>query len=304
MTESQRARGVTSPFRGRVCNLLFGLLAVLAPAARAQSIPATFSKVGAEYRLTLQPDPALYFGFQHSEDLLLPWMTEALSLSGATPIIFGYTPGTGELRGFFRARGISVSAPEDQDGDLIDDIWELQHPSDLDPLDPNDAVLPSTEADALPGETNLQYYRRKRGIEGRQEAISREVALFNFGSPVHGTEALSRVISVFNGDGLPTSLLQQVYSREVTAFNFGSPLANFEAVSRQVTAFNFGSPLAQNEAISRLVSVFNGENPPDSGIQEAYSREVSAFNYGSAPHSTEAISRKISVQNTQGTPNP
>ena len=37
---------------------------------RAGSLPFTFTKVGPEYRLTLQPDATLYFGFQHTDDLL------------------------------------------------------------------------------------------------------------------------------------------------------------------------------------------------------------------------------------------
>lgn len=258
-------------------------------------IPATFTKVGAEYRLTLQPDPALYFGFQHTLDLLVPWTTEAMSLSGASPIIFGDTPPPSELRGFYRARGISVSAPEDQDNDFIDDIWELEHPY-LNPLNPNDAFQLSPAADALAGENNLNYYRRKRNIVPLKEAISHEVSLFNFGAPIAPVEALSRTVSIFNGQSIPL-FPPEVYSRETSVFNFGSPLVATEAISRETSVFNFGSPLASVEAISRQVSVFNGQGVP-TFPPEVYSREVTTFNFGAPTASVEAISRQVSVLNT------
>jgi hypothetical protein len=293
MAEPQRHGAAPSRLLGRVCNLLLWLL-LLAPAALAQSLPATFSKVGPEYRLTLGADPALYFGFQHTEDLLLPFGYVAMSLGEPGPIIFGYTPAASELRGFFRARGISVSAPEDQDNDFMDDIWELQHPY-LNPLNPNDAFLPSPEPDAG-GRNNLDYYRFKRGIIPLKEAITREVTVFNFGAPLVAAEALSRTVSIFNGASIPT-FPPEVYSREVSAFNFGSPLATSEAITREVSVFNFGSPPAQVEAISRALSVFNGQSIPD-GTAEVYSREVTAFNYGAPTATVEAISRAVSVLNT------
>ena len=71
---------------------------------RADGLPYTFTKVGPEYRLTLQPSTSLYFGFQQTADLLQEWNTIQLSLGGTGPI-FGYTPAVSELRAFLRARG-------------------------------------------------------------------------------------------------------------------------------------------------------------------------------------------------------
>ncbi len=266
----------------------------LGPSSFGQGLTAEFSKVGAEYRITLQPNPALYFGFQHSADLKVPWSYVMMALGNAGPT-FGYTPAASERSGFFRARGISVSAPEDQDNDFLDDIWELQH-GYLNPLNPNDAFQLSPEPDRLTGENNLDYYRRKRGIVPLKEAITREVTVFNFGTAIARGEAISRTISIFNGQSIPT-FPPEVYSREVSAFNFGSPLATTEAIGRAVTVFNFGSPPAQVEAISRALSVFNGQSVP-SGTPEVYSREVTAFNFGAPTASVEAISRAVSVLNT------
>jgi len=163
-----------------------------------------------------------------------------MALGTPTPT-FGYTPLPTETKGFFRARGISVSAPEDQDNDFMDDIWEITHSSYLDPLNPNDAFQVSLEPDHLPGENNLEYYRRKRGIVPLKEAIAREVSIFNFGQPTATGEAVSRTVSIFNGQSIPI-FPGEVYSRETSVFNFG---------------FNFGAPTAGVEAISRAVSVLN-----------------------------------------------
>jgi hypothetical protein len=127
-----------------------------------------------------------------------------------------------------------------------------------------------------------------------QDAISREVSVFNFGLlglPTAGAEAISREVSVFNfGElGLPTAGTEAI-SREVSVFNFGAlglPTAGTEAISREVSVFNFGElglPTAGTEAISREVSVFNFGvlGLPTAGT-EAISREVSVYNYGVLP---------------------
>jgi len=294
MAEKRSLSEAVSRSSGRICNLFLGCLLLLAPAARAQSIPVTFSKIGSEYHLTLQPNPALYFGLQQRVDLLLPWTTRkmALGIDGPT---FVYPPVPGETRGFFRARGISVSAPEDLDNDGMDDVWEITHMG-LDPLLANDANLDSTEPDALPGESNLEYYQRKRGIVPLKQVYSREVTTFNFGAAISAVEAISRPVSVFNGQSIPFGA-GEVYSRETSVFNFGSPLVSTEAISRETSVFNFGSPLVSVEAISRQVSVFNGQSVP-TGAGQVYSREVTAFNFGAPTAGVEAISREVSVNNT------
>lgn len=262
----------------------------------ADGLPFTFTKVGPEYRLTLQPSTTLYFGFQQTADLYQPFTNVHMALGTPGPI-FGYTPAAGEIRAFLRARGISVSEPEDQDNDYLDDVWELQHPY-LDPLNPNDAFAASPEPDAG-GRSNLDYYFFKRGTirlrevysheasvfnfgspTAAQEAISREASVFNFGSAPANVEAVGRELSVFNGESVPTSGIAEVYSREISTFNFGSP------------------PVQGVEVIGRELSVFNGESVPTGDIAEVYSREVTAFNFGSPSAATEAISREVSVLNT------
>lgn len=289
--------------------------------ARAQDFPFTFNKVGPEYQLGLGQTSEYYYGFQRSDDLRF-FDTILLSL-GSTGPTFGYTPPVGEKRAFFRAKRISVSAPEDQDNDLIDDFWELSRLY-LDPFNPNDAFMPSPEPDAG-GRNNLDYFLWKRGTVRLNEVHTREVSVFNFGTSTVGQEAVSRQISVFNGQSIPADAIKEVYSREVSAYNFGSNPAEVEAISRAVsvfngqsipadgikeiysrelTTYNFGSNPAEVEAISRAVSVFNGEGPPTYSIPEYYSRAVSVHNFGEDPAAVEAISRAISVYNGDGIPGP
>ena len=262
----------------------------------AADLPYTFTKVGPEYRLTLQPNPALYFGFRHTGDLTQPFVTIQMALGDSGPI-FGYTPALNELQGFFRARGISVSAPEDQDGDLIDDVWELKHAAYLNPLFPNDANLLSPEPDAG-GRNNLDYYRWKLGITPTKEVVSREISAFNFGEAIFKTEVVSREVSAFNGESIPL-FHGEIYSREVSAFNLGAPLSLAEVVSKESerlqfrqSAGGFGSRLEKDQPV-------NGESINTSEIPEVYSREVTTFNFGAAIASTEIISREVSVNNTQ-----
>jgi hypothetical protein len=70
----------------------------------------------------------------------------------------------------------TVSAPEDQDNDFIDDLWELTHPY-LNPLNPNDAFQLSPELDRFAGENNLDYaeYRAMKFafLRGDGAAVSR-----------------------------------------------------------------------------------------------------------------------------------
>ncbi len=107
-----------------------------------------------------------------------------------------------------------------------------------------------------------------------EEAISREVSLFNFGQSPATIEAVSR---------------------EVSLFNFSQP-SGTEAISREVSIFNFGQPSGL-EAISREVSLFNFFLTASSTNLETISREVSVFNYFQSLNSVEAISREVSVSN-------
>ena len=100
------------------------------------------------------------------------------------------------------------------------------------------------------------------------DAISREVSIFNFGLP-----------------SITTNI--EAISREVSVFNYGVPsvATNLEAVSREVSIFNYDVPLiaTNQETISREISVFNYGVPFVSTNLEAIAREVSLFNYGVPP---------------------
>jgi alpha-tubulin suppressor-like RCC1 family protein len=73
-------------------------------------------------------------------------------VSGATGTLFDPKPP--DARAFYRVRQVALDQPLDLDGDGIDDVYELQRPSFLNPLDPRDAGL-DLDND---GRSNLQEY--------------------------------------------------------------------------------------------------------------------------------------------------
>lgn len=90
-------------------------------------------------------------------------------------------------------------------------------------------------------------------INARQQAVSREVSIFNWYTLPAGKEAISREISTFNWFALPDG--KEAISREVSTYNWFSQPDGKEAISREVSTFNWFSPPAGKEAISREISV-------------------------------------------------
>jgi hypothetical protein len=184
-------------------------------------------KSGEEYQITVGELPLHYFHFQHSTDLR-QFSTIGASLGTPAPT-FGYLPGIGETRGFFRAEAVSAWSPADVDQDGMDDLWELLN--GLDPLDPADGGQPSTPH---PGMTNLEAYRFRFGLTRVTEFYSVETSVFN------STFAISEEVSVFN-----------------TPPNAGPAIA---AISTEVSVFNGFSIQPAAHALSIEVSVLNS-NP-------------------------------------------
>jgi len=143
-------------------------------------------------RFTTPADAQRYFVLYESENLsvftpiaaeladdLLEWETDVTG---------------GSDRFFWRFALISLFAPQDTDGDGIDDVYELQRPGLLDPLDASDA---NDDPDQN-GRTHLQEYLAFFFGDGAStpQFYSRETTSFNFGAPRE--EAVSREITSFN----------------------------------------------------------------------------------------------------------
>lgn len=269
------------------------ILLILAGNSSSVAVTLLIEKTGAAtFNLLTPQNSAIYYFLEDSMDMET---FDPFSMAlGDTASVWQLTV-TAELPArFFRATGISVFAPNDMDGDGIDDIYELRHPH-LDPLNPHDAQMLDPEGDGL---TYLQVYRQRFGLGSNppqiysrevtsfnfgvplEAALSREVGLFNFGAPLFSMEARSRELSVFNGEG-------------------GAGIGGIPVIhSREVSAYNFGESPHSGELLSREMSVFNGAGGPAmDSIPQAYSRELTAFNLGSPPQSGEVISRELSVFN-------
>jgi hypothetical protein len=104
----------------------------------------------------------------------------------AAAVLGGIDPGLlkdqrlGVSGGFYRVRQVPLGDPLDVDGDGIDDVYELRHPSLLDPLNPADAGL-DADGDGL---SNLEEYRR-----GSDPAVINPTTLIS--SPANGEQAVS-----------------------------------------------------------------------------------------------------------------
>ena len=200
-------------------------------------------------------NPGTYYLLEESGDFL-NWGPADMSLG--LPSELELDPNA--PRRLFRVIPFSQFAPLDSDGDGMDDVYELNNPDILNPLDPSDGSKLNPSGSGM---TNYQHYLLLFGItsykilqrEGREvslfnfgspsatfEANSREQSLFNFGSPSATFEANSREISIFNGEAVPYSDLLQIETREVSVFNFGSPSATLEVITREVSALNFDEP--------------------------------------------------------------
>jgi hypothetical protein len=246
--------------------------------------------------LSALEDPASYYILEASSDLIR-FKPEAVTPGVPAPRWERTAPANIPVA-YYRLRRVPLDAPLDTDGDGIDDVWELHRPGILDALDPTDAVR-DPDGD---GSSHLDdYLGHRRGTRGNDDlpndAISRELSIFNYGAPTATEEAISQEVSVYNGEAPPPSDIFEAVSREISIFNAGEPTAFIESISPEVSVFNFGSPPASIEAISLEVSVYNGETPPQSDIFDAVSREVSIFNRGEPSAVIEAISREISVFN-------
>jgi hypothetical protein len=271
-----------------ICLFLASLLPTTA--IHALGIISGFRVENGVITVQFEENPGVYYLLEYSPDLTT-WGPADMSLG--IDSVLDLTPGV--IKGFFRAVPYSKFSPLDSDGDGIDDVYELNHSSVLDPLNPNDG---SQLAPGGGGLTNYQVYLSLFGItsykilqrEGREvsvfnfgsgaafETITREQSVFNFGSPSATVEANSREISLYNGQAVPVSDLAQRESREWSVFNFGSPSASVEANSREI-------------------SLYNGQAVPVSDLLQRESREWSVFNFGSPSATYEAISREVSVLN-------
>lgn len=250
-----------------------------------------------ELPIAKTPNSSIYYNLQRSETLAGDFQAAILSLGTVPPIWNVFPLAPYRALGFFRVQVLSAFDSLDSDGDRIDDVWELTY--GLNPIFAGDANGISTFLDANNNQlTWLQAYRQLFGRDiPDKEVYGREYSVFNFGLPSANYEAISREVSLYNGESPPLTDIQEVYSREVSSFNFGEPFGSADALSREYSVFNFGEPSAPYEANSREVSVYNGESAPLTDIQEAYSREVSVFRFDLPTANYEAISREVSVFN-------
>lgn len=190
----------------------------------AATITLSSQPIAGGYRLTATEEVSTYFVLQASGDLRA-FAPIAMDM-GAGGAVWE-VPDT-SMRQFWKVRQVSVFAPEDSDGDYIDDIYEINHPV-LNPLNAADALR------TVPGGgiSYLQEYRALYGLGSEPPQVySREVSAFNHGAPC-----------------------EAALSREVSAFNLGAPLFSVESLSREVSVLNGeGGPARDGGAPEALLN--------------------------------------------------
>lgn len=186
-------RSIWKSARAAVVALAATFVCALLGPSRSLAATLSIESTGPEtLELSISEDPASYFYLQQSTDLSA-FQSFAMAL-GEIPNAWILYPDPETPARFFRARTISIFAPEDTDGDGIDDLYEIRHPV-LNPLDPFDATLDPD----INSQTYLEEYRSTYNLgDGKREAISDEVSVFTtrpFTGPSH--EAISDEVSVF-----------------------------------------------------------------------------------------------------------
>lgn len=284
-------------FRRILLGIFFWVACVCGSSAVDLNTIGSFQIVDGVAIVEFREDPGKYYLLEYSEDLV-HWAPADMSLGD--PSHLEIVPSV--QKGFFRAIPYGKHAPMDTDGDGIDDLYELSHPH-LNPLDPTDG---SKLAPSGGGLTNYQIYLNLFRITSYKilQRESREVSVFNYGSPSATFEGISREQTVFNFGGSNAQF--DVNSREMTLYNGQhvpySDLAQIE--TREISLFNFGQSapgadgqLSSADAITREVSLYNGQHVPYSDLAQVETREVSLFNFGAPTAPLEAISREVSVLN-------
>ena len=111
-----------------------------------------FSLEADAWRLDLEANEKVYYLLEDSDNLL-DFAPMALALGRVAPVMG--MPLVPEVRSrFYIIERISVFGPRDTDGDGIDDVFELERPDLLNPLDPTDADM-DPDGDGM---TNLEDY--------------------------------------------------------------------------------------------------------------------------------------------------
>ena len=146
-----------NPFRLRIGIATAALLLGCLPWASAQSLEVT--------NATLNAQGIFAVGFPSATDsyFILNRGPQVGNITLAVDMGLGQAGGgqlsnsvTAASAAFFNVQQVPLTAPHDLDGDGIDDVYELQHPSFLNPLNPPDAAL-DFDSDTV---SNLREYQR------------------------------------------------------------------------------------------------------------------------------------------------
>jgi hypothetical protein len=123
----------------RCLYLLFSYLFCLRVLAQPSLISNTEVTAQGQVRLTFSSNPNAYYILLKGS--VVTNVTKPVALTLPSSSITDSEAAPANRYAFYRLQIVPQNAPLDSDNDGIDDLWELQHPSILNPLDPSDAAL-------------------------------------------------------------------------------------------------------------------------------------------------------------------
>lgn len=220
-------------------------LACAACSVAAQEFPITSVSRDASGTVTVahQATAGAYYLLEYSSAVPFSGLTvdAHLGTDGAGTLQHRAAPGTG----YYQVLLLSRDAPRDTDGDGLDDVFELERPASLNPLDPSDASQPAPGAG---GKTWLEVYTELRSplttvadtSPYQNEdgvAVTRE-AVFRLTRPLAPDALLtiSNVYATFGGRRILGRVQLSADRSAVTLF----PLENLPASARMRATFDPG----------------------------------------------------------------
>ncbi|HMO64225.1 MAG TPA: hypothetical protein PKE47_03185 [Verrucomicrobiota bacterium] len=159
----------------------------LGAAGHAAEVRITAADVGPDGRAVVSfvSDPAAYYLLERGDrvDAIATPVNSALGQAGAMTLA-DREPQVAREASFYRLREVPRTAPLDSDGDGIDDVYELERPAILDPLNPADALadppladLPRAGDEVLAGGPLLTVFASAPSVQQCDAQLRQRVAM-------------------------------------------------------------------------------------------------------------------------------